>query len=548
MTSDKNDSIRVGVYSRVSSQEQATEGTSMSFQESQLNGYCKLQGWTIINAYTDPGFSGKNGDRPGLERLLADAKIGLFDKVLVFKLDRLARNLRLLLEIEQKLRSYGISLISVKEAIDTSSSTGKMMFQMFGMVAEWEREAIIERTSNGKLQRFKEGCWAGGKTPFGYAYDKATKKLVVDENNARTIRRIFYEYADGKTLYGISDRLNKDKISARGKNSPGWRQTAIRQVLINPTYKGMAVVHRYSHISDINKIDLSKTIQVPVPPLVDEQIWNICQERLKNNKQVRPLSQGEFLLQGMITCGTCGYAYRAERFKDVRYYMCRGKMAYHHLDGSPRCQSPSIKAEWLENEVWKRILEIINDPDLLEVIINDSINTLRLKEADLNARIKPITDRLAEIAEQKAKLADDWIIRHMNSDKFRELKASLDQEETRIRALKAKIDPAQILELESTRGKLRYWENIIKDMMVWNTVDADGNTFKQEFNSQRIALKMVGFEDKEISDGWKFPATKRDMLNKLQVRLVVFNDRIEVNGLFPIEPINIQSCTSTGLR
>jgi site-specific DNA recombinase len=423
-----------------------------------------------------------------------------------------------------------------------------MMFQMFGMVAEWERETIIERTSNGKLQRFKSGCWAGGKVAFGYAYDKATKKLVVDENNARIVRRIFSEYADGKTLYGISDRLNKEKIPARGKDSPGWRQTAIRQILINPAYKGMAVVHRYSHISDINKIDLSKTIQVPVPPLVDEQTWNIAQERLKNNKQVRPLSQGEFLLQGMISCGACGYAYRAERFKDVRYYMCRGKMAYHHLDGSPRCQSPSIKAEWLENEVWKRILEIINDPDLLEVVINDSINTLRLKEADLNARIKPITDRLGEIAEQKEKLADDWIIRHMNSDKFRELKASLDQEETRIRALKAKIDPAQILELESTRGKLRYWENIIKDMMVWNTVDADGNTFKQEFNSQRIALKMVGFEDKEISDGWKFPATKRDMLNKLQVRLVVFNDRIEVNGLFPIEPINIQSCTSTGLR
>jgi site-specific DNA recombinase len=547
MNNNQRDSIRVATYARVSTQEQV-EGTSMEFQAAQLTGYCTLQNWTIINAYTDPGFSGKDGDRPGLERLLSDAKIGLFDKVLVFKLDRLARNLRLLLEIEQKLRGYGVSLISVKEAIDTSSSTGKMMFQMFGMVAEWERETIIERTSNGKLQRFKSGCWAGGKVAFGYAYDKSTKKLVVDENNARIIRRIFSEYADGKTLYGISDRLNKDKIPARGKNSPGWRQTAIRQILINPAYKGMAVVHRYSHISDINKIDLSKTIQVPVPPLVDEQTWNIAQGRLKNNKQVRPLSQGEFLLQGMISCGACGYAYRAERFKDVRYYMCRGKMAYHHLDGSPRCQSPSIKAEWLENEVWKRILEIINDPDLLEVVINDSINTLRLKEADLNARIKPITDRLGEIAEQKEKLADDWIIRHMNSDKFRELKASLDQEETRIRALKAKIDPAQILELESTRGKLRYWENIIKDMMVWNTVDADGNTFKQEFNSQRIALKMVGFEDKEISDGWKFPATKRDMLNKLQVRLVVFNDRIEVNGLFPIEPINIQSCTSTGLR
>jgi hypothetical protein len=84
--------------------------------------------------------------------------------------------------------------------------------------------------------------------------------------------------------------------------------------------------------------------------------------------------------------------------------------------------------------------------------------------------------------------------------------------------------------------------------MVWNTENEDGSMFRQEDNPHRVALKVVGFEDKEISDTWKFPATKRDMLNKLQMRLVVFNDRIEVNGLFPIEPINIQSCTSIGLR
>jgi hypothetical protein len=210
--------------------------------------------------------------------------------------------------------------------------------------------------------------------------------------------------------------------------------------------------------------------------------------------------------------------------------------------------SSSIKAEWLENEVWKRILEIVNDPNLLSVVINASINTLRLKEADLNARIKPITDRLGEIAEQKAKLADDWIIRHMNNDKFKELKASLDQEETRIRTSKAKIDPTQILELESTRGILRYWESIIKDMRAWNTENEDGSMFRQEDNPHKVTLRVVGFGDREISDMRKFPGTKRDMLNKLQMRLVVFNDRIEVDGLFPIEPINIQSCTSTGLR
>ena len=93
----------------------------MEFQDSQLTAYCQLQGWSIINSYTDPGYSGKDGNRPGLERLLSDAKIGLFDRVVVYKLDRLARNLHLLLDIEQKLRGYGASLISVKESVDTST-------------------------------------------------------------------------------------------------------------------------------------------------------------------------------------------------------------------------------------------------------------------------------------------------------------------------------------------------------------------------------------------------------------------------------------------
>ncbi len=180
-------------------------------------------------------------------------------------------------------------------------------------------------------------------------------------------------------------------------------------------------------------------------------------------------------------------------------------------------------------------------------LINDSIGNLKLKEADLNARIKPIVDRLAEIAGQKAKLADDWIIRHMNNDRFKELKESLDKEETRIRALKAEIDPAQIEELESTRGVLRFWESQIK-AMAWNTENEDGSMFRSIDKPHQRALTLVGLEDKAISNTMGFPASKREMLDKLQMRLVVFNDRIEVNGLFPVKPINIQLCTSTGLR
>ena len=139
-------------------------------------------------------------------------------------------------------------------------------------------------------------------------------------------------------------------------------------------------------------------------------------------------------------------------------------MRYLHPDGQSRCESPHLRAEWLESEVWKRIEEILNDPNKLFLMIKESIENLRLTEADLSSRIRPIDERLAEIADQKAQLAEDWIIRNMNKEKFKELRDSLDREEARMKALRAEIDPAQIEELQNTRGMLNFWEGQIRAM------------------------------------------------------------------------------------
>jgi site-specific DNA recombinase len=150
--------VKVVIYARVSTQEQAAEGTSLDSQVEQMESYCKTQGWTLTDKYIDPGYTGKDASRPGLKRLLDDAKLGLFNKVIVFRMDRLARNLRLLLEIEDKLKRYGVSFHSVKETFDTSTASGRHFLQMLGMISEWERETIIERTKAGRLQRYREGC------------------------------------------------------------------------------------------------------------------------------------------------------------------------------------------------------------------------------------------------------------------------------------------------------------------------------------------------------------------------------------------------------
>jgi len=537
MTADKV--VRVAVYARVSTLEQAVEGTSLEHQSDQLTSYCQSQGWEIAGKYVDPGYTGKDGDRPGLKRLLSDAKLGLFQKVVVYKLDRLARKLRLMLELEEKLKECDVSLHSVKETLDTSTAIGRTVFQMLGLVSEWERDTIVERTKAGRLQRYKEGCWGPGNSPYGYDYNRSTKKLVINKGEARIVRRIFEEYALGKSMVCIANMLNDERIPPRGKHGKGWRNGSIRDVLFRPTYKGTQIVNIYQHCSRPPEVIPNNAIIIDVPRIVSDSLWEIAQERRKNNKHFRPPQSGHWLLQGFVTCGLCGYNFRTEVTHNRRCYGCRGRLKYTHIDGSPRCTSPRLDAEWLEQQVWQRIEDSINDPNKLEKLLKETVNSLREREADLNARIKPINKRLDEITEQKSKLAEEWVIGSIAPDRLQELKHGLDQEEARLRSIKSEIDPAQIEELERTSAMLRFWQKQLQ-ALDWDTETEDGQKIRVVDEPHKIALTIVGLDDKSLSDILHFPANRRGVLDLLQVRVIVFMDRVEIKAVFPIEPIGCQ--------
>ncbi|MBN2239028.1 MAG: recombinase family protein [Dehalococcoidales bacterium] len=538
---DKKD-IKVAIYARVSTQEQATEGTSLDHQTEQLEAYCQFQGWQITGKYIDPGFTGKDGERPGLKTLLSDAKLGVFNKVVVYKLDRLARKLRLLLEIEEKLKDNDVSLISVKETLDTSTAIGRTVFQMLGLVGEWERETIIERTISGRMQRYKEGKWGAGAPAYGYTYNSETKSLDINEEEARIIRRIFDDYFKGRSMWEIANQLNNDKIPTR-RNGKGWRNTSIRDILINPVYKGNQIVNYRKGEARTKGKDYDTlpkdAIVIPVPAIIDEGRWNIVQERRKNNKHRQPTKTNEWLLQGLISCGLCGYAYQSQITHGKRRYGCRGRLKYTHLDGSPRCTAPRINADWIEQQVWQRIEDIINDPNKLEKLLNETVESLREREAELNARIQPINTRLDEITEQKTRLAEEWVIGSLSPERIQELKTNLDQEQTRLRNIRNEIDPAQIEELERTSTMLRFWESQLQSL-AWDTETEDGQKVRLVDKPHKVALSVIGLEDKDLAESLSFPTTKRKILDLLQVRLVVFTDRVEVKSVFPIEPLSCQ--------
>ena len=533
--------LRVAVYARVSTQEQAVEGTSLDHQSDQLALYCRSQGWEIVQRYVDAGYTGKDENRPGLKHLLADAKLGLFNKVVVYKMDRLARNLRLLLEIEEKLGQHGTSFHSASEVFDTSTANGRHFLQMLGMVSEWEREAIIERTKAGRLQRYTQGCWGPGHPPYGYTYNRETKKLVINEPEARIVRRIFEEYAAGKSMWGIANILNDKGIPSRRKDGKGWRNTSVRDVLFNPAYKGAQVVNVHQERKG-RPMDLpARAIVIPIPAIVSDSLWYIAQERRRTNKHLQPSKTGHWLLQGLITCGLCGRGFRAEPSHRRRRYACRGRLKYTHIDGSPRCTSHRLDADWLEEQVWQRVKAIIDDPNRLESLLAETVESLKNREADMSARTRPINARLAEIAEQKARLADDWVQLDMGTDRYRECRRDLDQEEARLKSMRSDIDPSQLEELERTRAILRFWEGQLR-ALAWDTEEEEeGRKSRVVDQPHRTALTIVGLDSRDITKTMGFPATRRELLDLLQVRLVVFEDRVELKALFAIDPIGCQS-------
>jgi len=533
-SNDGDQLIRVATYARVSTQEQATENTSMASQDGQLTAYCQMRGWEIVNSYIDPGFTGKNGDRPGLKQLRADARIGLFDKVLVCKLDRLARSLRLLMDVEAELKEYEVSLTSIRESVDTSNGTGKMVFQLFGMVAEWDRDNIIERCKNGRIQRYKSGCWAGGKPTFGYSYDKTTRKLVINEDQAKIVRLIFNGYNSGKSIKAMNRVLDDQRIpTIRGKER-GWIDSGIRFILINPIYKGTLTVSRNCHITDLNKADLSKAITINVPAIVSESVWSAAQNRLRTNRKLRPPNKHPWLLQGLITCGQCGLSYQGQfPTRTNTAYACRGRLRESHTDGSSRCNGPTLIAKWLEDQVWMKISDILTNPDKLREVIQESLGILKGRQAELDSILKPINEKLVDLTDKKAKLADQWVITNMEPEKYRKLQSNLNKEETRLKSLRANMDPSRLAELETINTTLQYWH----DQFQYATVAVEGSSGgAYVLEKTKPAIKIYGFEDIEPIENIMSITERRQILDKLQVNLIVFKDCIEIRCQIPIAP------------
>jgi len=225
---------RAAGYVRVSQERAARNGYGLEAQETDIRRHVDYKDLAPAGVYREEGVSGYERARPALDRLLADARVGLFDVAIFPSIDRAGRSVKDVIEIDGALREAGVTVVFLREGIDTSTPTGEFFRNVMASLAQLEGRIIHERLSKGRRRKAAEGGYVGGWLPYGYGY--ASGRVVVVSNEAKVVRRIFERRAAGESYAAISERLNEENVPTR--RGGRWHVSTVQRVVKNRFYTG----------------------------------------------------------------------------------------------------------------------------------------------------------------------------------------------------------------------------------------------------------------------------------------------------------------------
>ncbi len=331
--------VRVGIYVRRSTDDEH-QPYSIEAQDTRLAAYIDSQpGWRLVKRFADDA-SGASTDRPGLVKAMAAARAGIIDVLLVYRVDRFSRNLRDMVMLLDDLDTCGIVFRSATEPFDTSTPMGRMLVQMLGMFAQFERDTIIDRVIAGMERKHAKGKWKGGKRPFGYRVDKTTHTLIVDEHEAVIVRLIFDLYTN--------DRLGTRAI-AKVLNDRGHRTTT------GGKWSGHQVIRALNNRVYLGELTFRETTVTDThAPIIDLKVWEQAQAILDARGEShahRAASGSDYVLTGRLRCPKCDKAMigtRATgRTKTYRYYTCWNLARYD----ATKCDMSRLNADAVDAAV-----------------------------------------------------------------------------------------------------------------------------------------------------------------------------------------------------
>lgn len=506
---------KVAIYTRVSTIEQAEEGYSIDEQVRVLREYCDDHGYAIFQEYADKGISGKNvKGRPGLVHLLNDASNKQFDLVLVWKMNRLSRKLSDLTKIEELLKKHNIAFRSYKERYETETPSGKLQFHMMAAIAEFERDNIAENVKMGMLARAREGSWNGGQV-LGYDVISTARKdgrhklseLVVNEQEASIVRKIFDLYTSGNGYKSMANRLNQEGY--RTKKNKMFSISSMKTIVTNPLYVGLI---RYNVRRDWAEKRRNNINPDPLivkgkhEPIITEETWEQA-KAIKASRGGKPnrIHSGEHPLTGIMRCPACGAGMvlgrTTNRLKDgtkrvLEYYVC-GRWKNK---GTAACRSNGVRIDYADKYVLEKISTIANN-DLLIKRIVDNVNTKRdTKIEPLRKEQESIQKQLSLIDSKKNKVLELYEEGMIGKTDFKKRFDSLDEE---IKRLERHLEPLMQQQAGSINQiKLEYKvvEKIMKNFV---------EVFKHSLNvEQRKSLVRILIKEITISDSREIDTIK----------------------------------------
>lgn len=342
--------MKAVIYARYSSDSQREE--SIEGQLRECKEYAERNGITVLSAYIDRALSAKTDNRPEFQRMIKDSAKGLFDIVLVWKLDRFARNRYDSAHYKAILKKNGAKVVSAKEAI-AEDSTGILLESLLEGYAEFYSVELSEKIHRGQKENALKGLNNGGGIPLGYLLGK-DQRLEVDPITAPLVVEIFSRYAEGETIRAIVDSLNERGLQTK-RNKP-YTMSSFNSILKNRKYIGE---YKYQDV----------VIPGGVPSIVPQELFDRVQARMEKNKRAPAMSKADekFLLTTKLFCGKCGRLMVGESGTSHT-----GKKHYYYKCGSAKrktgCTKKAVKKDWIENLVVGRTMRMIFDDRTLAAI------------------------------------------------------------------------------------------------------------------------------------------------------------------------------------
>src|SRR5262245_28109844 len=525
--------MQVAIYARVSTHNQQQEGTIAS-QVKLLKQNIQQQNWSLLpeHEFLDDGVSGARLDRPALDRLRDCAQRGEFDAVVILSPYRLARNYAHQWFLVEEFEKLNTQLIFLQNPFGDTPQ-GKLLTQMQGMIAEYERAQIAERMRRGRLEEARRGeyiPWA--YTCYGYRYlpkrHGCAPQVVIEPVEAEVVRFIYRAAVEEQlSCRQITKRLNELKtLTPSGKNQV-WQPATVRNILINRTYAGRS---RYNHrqpvIPKYRKTDESKLpylktgrsyrpesewIWGEAPTIITPEVFDKAQLQLERNaelahKMYRPTSR-RYLLRALIKCGECGLMMRSIRVLskckkyEYFYYLCNGHSPLT-VGRMSACSSKRVRADRHDDEVWQSLCQLLRQPEIIPRLHQtwaeakqQGISTLEEQQSQLRRR------------RQRIELQDQRLL-----DAYQAEVIGLSELQSRRQKL--------LTELQRIDQEIRRLTNARQQTIHWQQIIDNAETFRKLLGDN---LERLSFEDRQ--------AVAQYLIDKV----IMTGEEVDIHFFLPFE-------------